>query len=211
MKLLIILTVLATTASAFTVRRSNPPPVRSVSTELGLGGQDYDIWGRLQTLEGPSICYGPEGIMIGKPELEIKEYDNFDMFRDALKQAGLDKVLRDTTERYTLLAVVNSGVLAFKEYLDEDILKYHIIKGDVFSDEFTGPIETLNGEFISSRIEFRKAIVDDAFIGQENNHTYGTKYPTDLICENGNIHSIKHILTPGYTAAKNAWTGSVSK
>lgn len=60
----------------------------------GLNADGYDIWSELQTLEGPSVCYGPEGILIGKEEdLEIKEYDSFDMCRDALAQSGLDKEL----------------------------------------------------------------------------------------------------------------------
>lgn len=201
---LFLLSVLATSAAAFTPLKAPNAALRQ-STELkvalgGLSAGGYDIWGELQTLEGPSVCYGPEGIMMGKEELEIKEYDSFDMFRDALAQCGLDKVLRQTNEKYTLLAPVNSGILAYKDYLGEDILSYHIIKGDVFSDEFDGKFETLNGESISGRTEFRKVMVDDAFIGQENNHTYGTKYPTDVMCENGVIHAIKHVLVPGYKA-----------
>jgi hypothetical protein len=199
----LILSALATAASAFTNVVTTTPARVSTELNVGMGGiaaDGYDIWSELQTLEGPSICYGPEGILIGKEELEIKEYDNFDMFRDALASAGLDKVLRQTNEKYTLLVPVNSGVLAFKDYLDEEILSYHIIKGDIFSDEFNGDLETLNGKTISARLEFRKVMADDAFIGQENNHTYGTKYPTDVMCENGIIHSIKHVLMPGYKA-----------
>jgi hypothetical protein len=141
MRLIFILSLLSAEASAFTL---NPiitaplKPVRHVPTELGigLGGYDDSIWSTLSTLEGPSICYGPQGILIGKEELEIKEYDNFDMFCDALQQTGLSKILRDTSgPKYTVLAPVNSGILSYPEYLDEEILKYHIIKGDIYSGE----------------------------------------------------------------------------
>lgn len=214
MKLLfaVLLATVVSKALAFTVVRATSTPVRSLTTtELGIGGimaGGDDLWGQLNSLEGPSICYGPEGILAGIPELEIKEYDNFDMFCNALKQAGLDKILRDATQKYTVLVPVNSGVLAFKEFLDEDILKYHILKGDIYSDEFEGQLETLQGEKVTCRVEFRKVIVDDAFIGQENNHTYGTKYPTDVICDNGVIHAIKHVLRPGFVAPTNPWTGN---
>jgi hypothetical protein len=77
-------------------------------------------------------------------------------------------------------------------------------------DEFTGPLETLNGASILGRVEFRKILADDAFIGQKDNHTYGTKYPTDVICDNGVIHAIKHVLTPGYQPPSNPWTGNDS-
>ena len=105
MKLLFILSgcLAANEALAFTVNPIMPHlkhPVgawlnnkvsTSSTTELfiGLGGFDESIWSTLSTLEGPSICYGPQGILIGKEELEIKEYDNFDMFCDALQQTGL--------------------------------------------------------------------------------------------------------------------------
>lgn len=205
---LFLLSALFTSAAAFTPLNAptNAAALRSQSsTELnaalgGLNAGGYDIWSELQLLEGPSVCYGPEGILIGKEELEIKEYDSFDMFRDALAQSGLDKELKKTNEKWTLLAPVNSGILAFKDYLSEDILSYHIIKGDIFSDEFSGKFETLNGQCVTGRLEFRKVMVDDAFIGQENNHTYGTKYPTDVMCENGVIHAIRHVLVPGYQA-----------
>jgi Fasciclin domain len=146
MKLLFILSFIAAkNVLAFTVTPISNPVARhhqevlstssTTALGIGLGGFDESIWSTLSTLEGPSICYGPQGILIGKEELEIKEYDNFDMFCDALQQTGLAKFLRNTSsgQKYTVLAPVNSGILSFSQYLDEDILKYHIIKGDVYS------------------------------------------------------------------------------
>jgi hypothetical protein len=177
--------------SAFTVI----PTHRVASTALHAG----DIMQTLSTLEGPSICWGPEGTLQGYDEPAIKEYDDFRFFKSALEQAGLTKTLRSIGP-YTLLAPVDSAFLSYKGQFSEEVLKYHIIVGDVFSDEFTGEFETLNGEFLTARHEFRKIYVNDALIGQPDNHTGGSKYPTDVQCENGIIHAINLVLVPGYQA-----------
>jgi len=158
-----------------------------------------NIWSALGTLEGPSVCWGPEGVIIGHEEIEIKEYDNFDMFRAALQQSGLVNKLK-AIGPFTLLAPTDAAVQAYKGVLDEETLSYHIILNDVYSDEFEGQIETLNGHSLTCKKEFRKAYVDDALIGHVG-QTYGTKYPIDIICENGVIHAIPNVLTPGYVSA----------
>jgi len=136
---------------------------------------------------------------MGKRELDIKEYDNFDGFKNALDQADLTKLLRGKGP-FTVLAPVNTAIDVFPGILSEDVLKYHIILGDIYSDELQGRYETLSGDFVTCRHEFRKTYVDDALIGQQDNHTGGTRYPTDIICENGIIHATKQVLVPGYKA-----------
>eukprot|EP00527_Entomoneis_sp_CCMP2396_P001993 CAMPEP_0198140736 /NCGR_PEP_ID=MMETSP1443-20131203/3855_1 /TAXON_ID=186043 /ORGANISM="Entomoneis sp., Strain CCMP2396" /LENGTH=209 /DNA_ID=CAMNT_0043803255 /DNA_START=28 /DNA_END=657 /DNA_ORIENTATION=- len=197
-----ILAVLVATASAFSVV---PGHLHRSPTTLQAG----DLYGELSLMEGPSICWGPEGTLQGHDELAIREYDNFDFFKAAIDQAGLVKTLRSLGP-YTLLAPVDSACLAFTGQLDEELLKYHIVLGDVYSDEFTGTFKTLNGNSITCRHEFRRIFVDDALIGQADNHTGGSKYPTDVRCENGIIHAINTVLVPGYAAA-GAEDGPVSR
>jgi hypothetical protein len=187
-----IYAVLAASASAFSV----VPPARRGSTVL----HAQDIKQTLSVLEGPSICWGPEGTISGTPELEIKEYDSFTFLKGAIEQCGLTKTLQSIGP-YTLLAPTDSACGAYSGQLDEEILKYHIILGDVYSDEMVGDLKTLHGDTISCRHEFRKTYADDALIGRLDNHTGGSKYPVDVRCENGIIHAINCVLVPGYKAA----------
>lgn len=187
-----IFAILAATASAFSVA----PQAHRGSTAL----HARDIKGTLSVLEGPSICWGPEGTLQGYSELAIREYDSFTFLKDAIEQCGLGKTLQSIGP-YTLLAPVDSACGAFKGQLDEEILKYHIVLGDVYSDEMVGELKTLHGDTISCRHEFRKTYADDALIGQADNHTGGSKYPTDVRCENGIIHAINCVLVPGYKKA----------
>jgi hypothetical protein len=43
-------------------------------------------------------------------------------------------------------------------------------------------------------------LVDDAIVGQEDNFGGGSKYPVDIVCDNGIIHAISTVLAPGYVA-----------
>jgi hypothetical protein len=200
-----ILAVLAaaTSTSAFSVntipshdcRRASSSTTTTALSALG------DIMQTLSTLEGPSICWGPEGTLQGYDELEVREYDNFRFFKSALEQNDLTKVLKSTGP-FTLLAPVDSAFLTYDGEFSLELLKHHIIVGDVFSDEFTGDFETLNGDILHTRHEFRKIYVDEALIGQLDNHTGGSKYPTNVQCDNGIIHAINIVLIPGYQAPK---------
>lgn len=195
---------LATTLAALTTTGISAfgvvAPTSTTTTRFSSAlGARQNIWSALGTLEGPSICWGPEGVIIGHEEIEIKEYDNFSMFRAALEQSGLVNKLK-AIGPYTLLAPTDTAVQAYKGVLDEETLSYHIVLNDVYSDEFEGQLETLNGNFLTCKKEFRKAYADDALIGHVG-QTYGTKYPIDVICENGIIHAIPNVLTPGWTPA----------
>lgn len=201
---------LAATASAFHAVKPlylsahNFNAVASTSTSLdmsalgGLGGsRDADILSALASMEGPSICYGHFAVLDNKRELDIKEYDNFDAFKAAIDQADLTKLLRGKGP-FTVLAPTNTAIEKFPGVLSEEVLKYHILVGDIFSDEMEGTFETLSGHHVTCRKQFRKIYLDDAMIGQLDNHTGGTPYPTDVICENGIIHTINVVLEPGW-------------
>ena len=143
----------ATEASAFA------PVVTTTQSTTALSSAQ-NIWSTMGSLEGPSVCWGPEGVIIGHEEIEIKEYDNFTMFRAALEQCGLQNTLRGIGP-YTLLLPTDTAVQQFKGMLDEDVLKYHIILGDIYSDEIEGKLETLSGHFVTCNFHFRKHYVDD--------------------------------------------------
>jgi len=183
-------------------------PMNSLSTKSSTSNSNSNsklmaapnIWSTMGSLEGPSVCWGPEGVIIGHEEIEIKEYDNFNMFRAALDQCGLANELRGIGP-YTLLLPTDSAVCAFEGMLDEETLRYHIIKGDIYSDELNGQLETLNpNHTITAKQVFRKAYLDDSLVGHVG-QTYGTPYPINIICDNGVIHAIPSVLKPGYNPA----------
>jgi len=146
--------LVATGTSAFAPTSSAKSPS---STALNAR---MNIWSTLGSLEGPSVCWGPEGVIIGHEEIEIKEYDNFDMFQSALRQSGLENKLK-AIGPYTLLAPTNSAIQQYKGVLDEETLGYHILLKDAYSDEFDGPLETLSGHIMTGKAEFRKNYADD--------------------------------------------------
>lgn len=201
---------LAATASAFHAVQPLPALHTATSTSTSsldmsaLGGlgesRDADILSTLGSLEGPSICFGHFAVLDNKRELDIKEYDNFDAFKAAIDQADLTKLLRGKGP-FTVLAPTNTAIVNFPGILSDEVLKYHILVGDIYSDEMEGTFETLSGHSVTCRREFRKTYLDDSMIGQLDNHTGGTKYPTDVICENGIIHTINVVLTPDWSPA----------
>eukprot|EP00751_Fragilariopsis_kerguelensis_P041810 CAMPEP_0171011992 /NCGR_PEP_ID=MMETSP0736-20130129/23260_1 /TAXON_ID=186038 /ORGANISM="Fragilariopsis kerguelensis, Strain L26-C5" /LENGTH=182 /DNA_ID=CAMNT_0011444929 /DNA_START=270 /DNA_END=821 /DNA_ORIENTATION=- len=153
-------------------------------------------------IEGPSIAWGYEGKKVGKFEDDIKGYDNFDSFKAAINQAGLSKLLKGLGP-YTLLAPTDSACFAYKGYLDEDILKYHILKGKHSSTSFSSgdsnKYETLlEGECLTYTRKYRKNFLDDSIIGMIG-EIGQTPYPCDIECDNGIIHAIDRVLLPGYT------------
>ncbi|KAL3900264.1 MAG: hypothetical protein SGARI_006281 [Bacillariaceae sp.] len=154
----------------------------------------------LQTLEGPSICYGHFAAVDHKRELDIKEYDNFDRFRAMIDQVDCAKLLRGNGP-FTVFAPTNSAFDKFDGMIDEEVIKTHIIPQDLYTDELDGSFETLSGHKVVAKKQFRKTYVDEALIGQLDNHTGGTPYPTNVICENGIIHTINHVLNPGWSRA----------
>ena len=206
---------MAATASAFQVRGVQPKQSLSTSTALDMSShhivndaselgenRNEDILNALGYMEGPSYTYGHYAALEGKKPTDIKGYDNFDMFKAAIDQAGCSKYLMGNGP-YTVFAPTNSAIEAFDGILDEEVIKTHILDRDIYSDEFEdGEIETLSGHKLTCKNQFRKTYVDEALIGQLDNHSGGTPYPTNIICNNGVIHAINTILKPGWTRAE---------
>ena len=166
--------------------------------ELGEDRRPEDILGALNTMEGPSISYGHFAALENKKPNEIKEYDNFDAFKAAVDQADCTKILRGNGP-FTVFALTNSAIENFDGVLTEEVIKTHIIPQDLYSDELEGTFETLSGHVVTCKNQFRKTYVDEALIGQLDNHSGGTPYPTNVICENGIIHAVNTVLTPGWS------------
>jgi len=156
------------------------------------------VYSALGTLEGPSISYGHFAVLEAKKPTDIKEYDNFDAFKNAIDQADCTKILRGLGP-FTLLAPTNTAIEKFDGILTDELIKAHIIPQDLLSDEMVGSFETLAGTTVTFRKEFRKTYVDNAMIGQLDNHSGGTPYPTNIMCENGVVHAINVIMIPNYS------------
>eukprot|EP00531_Pseudo-nitzschia_arenysensis_P008582 CAMPEP_0116145152 /NCGR_PEP_ID=MMETSP0329-20121206/16420_1 /TAXON_ID=697910 /ORGANISM="Pseudo-nitzschia arenysensis, Strain B593" /LENGTH=249 /DNA_ID=CAMNT_0003640697 /DNA_START=66 /DNA_END=815 /DNA_ORIENTATION=- len=165
---------------------------------LGENRGSEQILSALGSLEGPSMTYGHYAALEGKTPTEIKGYDNFDNFKAAIDQVGLSKTLRGIGP-FTVFAPTNSALDAFDGVLSEEVILTHIIPKDLYSDELVGEFETMSGHKVTAKYEFRKIYVDEALIGQLDNHSGGTPYPTNVVCENGVIHGINTVLTPGWS------------
>ena len=206
--LVVFVAAAAQSASAFQVRPVRPQSSTSLKSsfhivsdadELG-ENRGETILTALGTMEGPSICYGHFAALENKRELDIKEYDNFDDFKAAIDQAECTKILRGNGP-FTVFAPTNTAIQNFNGVLTKEVILTHIIPQDLFSDELQGEFETLSGHKLSCSRKFRKTYVDNALIGQLDNHTGGTPYPTNIMCENGVIHAINTVLTPGWKRA----------
>ena len=195
--------------SAFQVRQPSSKSTTTTSLDMSshhtvtdanaMGEKrNEDILNALGYMEGPSVSYGHFAALENKKPTDIKEYDNFDAFKQAIDQADCSKLLMGNGP-FTVLAPTNSAIENFSGVLTEEVIKTHIIPQDLFSDELTGTFETLSGHKVTCRSEFRKIYVDEALIGQLDNHSGGTPYPTNVMCNNGVIHAINTILTPGWT------------
>jgi len=166
--------------------------------ELGEDRRKEDILKALGNMEGPSMNYGHFARLEGKTELDIKGYDNFDAFKAAIDQVDCTKLLRGIGP-FTVFAPTNSALAGFNGILSEEVIKTHIIPQDLFSDELEGEHETLSGHKVTGKNQFRKIYVDEAMIGQLDTHTGGTPFPTNVQCDNGVIHAINTVLTPGWS------------
>jgi len=165
---------------------------RRVKTSL-----NANIVETLKTLQGPGICWGSEGVLLGHEENAIKGYDNFDKLVEAVAKAGLADALSGPGP-FTVFAPTNSAIEGFTGEITADVLKYHVVPGKVTYAQISGDLKTLEGSSLKYSRKFRKTFVDDAIVGQEDNFGGGSKFPKDVECDNGVIHAISSILTPGF-------------
>ena len=205
---------LAVSASAFqaTPRHSSVSTATSTSLDMSshhlvnsideLGeSRNEDIIPALGSMEGPSYTYGHYAALEGKKPTDVKGYDNFDFFRALVEQTECAKFISGNGP-YTVFAPTNSAIEAFDGAFDEDVIKSHFVDRDIYTDEFEdGELETMSGHKLKVKKKFRKIYVDQAIIGQLDNHSGGTPYPTNVICKNGVIHTINTVLEPGWKPA----------
>ena len=156
-----------------------------------------DIVGTAATLQGPEIFWGPDGVPLGHDESDIKGYDNFGKFVEAVKSAGLDKTLSGAGP-YTVFAPSDQAFEDFQGTVTEDILKYHVVEGKITSDAISGDLKTLQGGSLKYDRRFRKTFLDGAMVGNKSaGPSKSQNWPCDVECSNGVIHSIDKVLAPG--------------
>jgi len=117
----------------------------------------------------------------------------------AVSDAGLAQALSGPGP-FTVFAPVNTAFEESKVPASADLLKYHVVPGKFTLAQITGDLKTLQGSSLQYSRKFRKTFVDDAIVGQEDNFGGGSKYPVDIVCDNGIIHAISTVLAPGYVA-----------
>ncbi|KAJ1458248.1 hypothetical protein M885DRAFT_561991 [Pelagophyceae sp. CCMP2097] len=152
----------------------------------------------LKTLQGPGIPWGSNND--GHEENEIKGYDNFGKIVAAIDAAGLTATLSGPGP-YTLLAPVDSAVTDYKGSITAEVLKYHVLPGSVSTGSIGKDQPTVEGSSLTYKRFARKTFLDDSIIGQgPSGAATGEKYPVDIQCDNGVIHAISIVNTPGYKA-----------
>jgi len=187
---LAILSLVATSCAAF-----SPAFVGRASTLL-----DANIVDTLASLEGPGQVWGADGIAVGKEESDLKGYDNFSLFSARLASTGVGSTLAGPGP-FTVFAATDTAIEAYEgNYgpVTADVLNYCIVPGAVASAAVSGAnLATLQGESITYSRKFRKDFVNDAILGEK---TFGlfSDFPVDVACDNGVIHSIGIMLSPGY-------------
>mmetsp|Transcript_13865 Transcript_13865/g.19855 ORF Transcript_13865/g.19855 Transcript_13865/m.19855 type:complete len:204 (+) Transcript_13865:95-706(+) len=186
----VLLFTLATAASAF---------APSAFAPRGNSALNANIVDTLKTLQGPGVCWGSEGPPLGHEENEVRFYNNFNNLVKAVSDAGLAQALSGPGP-FTVFAPVNTAFEESKVPASADLLKYHVVPGKFTLAQITGDLKTLQGSSLQYSRKFRKTFVDDAIVGQEDNFGGGSKYPVDIVCDNGIIHAISTVLAPGYVA-----------
>mmetsp|Transcript_27502 Transcript_27502/g.47828 ORF Transcript_27502/g.47828 Transcript_27502/m.47828 type:complete len:201 (+) Transcript_27502:26-628(+) len=151
----------------------------------------------LKGLEGPGIPWGSDGVLIGKEESEIKGYDTFNKFADALAKSGVDT----SSGEYTIYAPTDTACdLVNSPELTPDVVKYHITEGRVPKGSIAGDQMTLTGKAMTYKYFSRQTFLDDAVIGQvPQGAATGQSYPVDVAFDNGLIHTIAFVQNPAWT------------
>merc|ERR1719327_783836 len=148
----------------------------------------------LQTLQGPGIFWGSDGVLVGKDENDIKGYDTFNTFASALASSGVDTA----SGEFTIYAPTDTACTAVNSPdLTPDVVKYHITPGKVSFSAIGADQPTLNGKAMTYKRFSRKTFLDDAIIGQvPEGAATGQSYPTDVAFDTGIIHTIGYVQNP---------------
>ena len=133
--------------------------------------------------------------MVGKEENELKGYDNFNSFVNAVQAAGLTDALKGPGP-FTVFAPTDSAFAAYSKPVTADLLKYHVVPGRYTASQISSDLPTLHGKSLKYERKFRKTFVDDAIVGQADNFGGGSAFPVDVPCDNGIIHAISVVLEP---------------
>ena len=156
-----------------------------------------DIVATASTLQGPELFWGSEGVELGHEESDIKGYDNFGKFVDALKSAGLDKTLSGGGP-FTVFAPTDAAFDDYQGKVTADVLKYHVVEGKIATSAISADLKTLEGKSLKYGRRFRKTFLDGAMVGNKSaGPSKSQNFPCDVECSNGLIHSIDMVLTPG--------------
>lgn len=179
------------TAAAAPAAAAKPAAAAPVSSSGGGGGGGGSILNTLSTLQGPGQVWGDLGIAQGHEESDFMRYDNFGKFYAALNSLGVAAELSGGGP-YTVFAPTDPALESYEVMrgpLTADVLKLHIVKGNIASKDIpTTPLTSLAGP-LKYRYAVRKHFVNDAVIGEK---TFGpfSDYPIDVQCDNGVIHAV---------------------
>lgn len=168
---------------------SYAPAPAAVAAPSGAGGTVVDT---LSSLEGPGQVWGAEGIAVGKEESDLKGYDNFGKFFQALQSTGVAAELSGAGP-YTVFAPVDSALETYEQLrgpVDANVVKMHIVPGKISSkDVSSADLTSIGGTKLTYRYAVRKHFVNDAIIGEKTFGKYAD-YPIDVECSNGIIHAV---------------------
>jgi len=160
------------------------------------------IGATLASLAGPEVFWGPDGVAFGHEESDVKGYDTFSKFTTACAQNGIDL---DAGGPYTVFAppdeVIDDFLATPGAALTADVLKYHVVLGEVSTSAFSSAdLTTMQGSSLTYRRMFRKDFIDDATPGvKSEGAALASNWPADVSCSNGVIHSCNQVLKPGWT------------
>lgn len=157
---------------------------------------DASIVDTLAGMEGPGQVWGAEGIAVGKEESDLRGYDGFGKFVQALQSTGVAQTLSGPGP-YTVFAPTDTAVDAYVSRngpIDANAINYCIVPGNVPSSALAGAnLQNLAGTTLTYGRRFRKDFVNDSIIGEKTFGPY-SDFPVDVACDNGVIHSVGLML-----------------
>lgn len=158
----------------------------------------------LNSLPGPDIPWGSDGVLQGFDEAEIKGQDSFKVFAAALASSGLD-----VSGAVTVLAPTDTACAG--KTLDVETLKYHILPAATKRGSISGDQMTTSGKALTYRYVARQIFLDDAVIGiKPMGAATGMTYPVDVDADGGAvIHGLDQVLDPKFTKAVYGGIGGI--